>query len=825
MTEVAALAEEAAGDAGLADPRVTSDVKHVEIGLTDKSDSARWLFRELGRRGIGPHAVLLGGDEFGTVAGLPGSDSFMLVGETAATAKVSVGVEPGGVPGDIVALGGGPDAFVELLEDQVRRRARGELPLVDPDPEWTLVVEGLDPARERAREALLTLADGRIGTNGAPALSHPLAKPSVLVADLYDGKGSVSRLLEGPIWTSLAGELDATAELRRVLDLRTGVLHEEVVLPDGQRVRSLRASSFARPGVVVLRAEGPLSALRGSRSLLPPGGKSRHRTGARGERQWVQVSGTHGEVTAAAKDMLRGNRGMTRLDRLGAFVVRADSPPDPVAAVAALREAEGVGFERLLSEHREAWGELWDTADVKIEGDPELQRNVRLALFQMSASVARSGESALGARGLTGPGYRGHVFWDTEVFVLPFLAATQPQAARTVLEYRVRRLPAALRLARASGRQGARFPWESARTGLDVTPDRTRIHGERVPILTGQLEEHIVADVAWGAACYLDWTGDEEFRAGPGLTLLVETARYWASRIRLDEDGRGHIEGVIGPDEYHENVDDNAYTNVMARWNLRAAASAAMSVEGADVEESELTGWLELASTLVDGYDATTGIYEQFAGFSRLEPLVIAELAERPADAERLLGRERLHGSQVVKQADELMLHQLVPDELAPDSLESNLGFYEPRTAHGSSLSPGIHASLFARAGMIDEALEWLRIASRLDVEDLTQSTAAGLHLATMGGLWQALVFGFAGLRPAGEELRLDPRPLPEAWHGLEFGVRFRGARVQVRLENGALVVSSDRPVRLRVGARRAPVLATNPGVRLEAHGRTWRTA
>ena len=209
LTEVAALAEEAAGDAGLADPRVTSDVKHVEIGLTDKSDSARWLFRELGRRGIGPHAVLLGGDEFGTVAGLPGSDSFMLVGETAATAKVSVGVEPGGVPGDIVALGGGPDAFVELLEDQVRRRARGELPLVDPDPEWTLVVEGLDPARERAREALLTLADGRIGTNGAPALSHPLAKPSVLVADVYDGKGSVSRLLEGPIWTSLAGELDA----------------------------------------------------------------------------------------------------------------------------------------------------------------------------------------------------------------------------------------------------------------------------------------------------------------------------------------------------------------------------------------------------------------------------------------------------------------------------------------------------------------------------------------------------------------------------------------------------------------------------------------
>ena len=164
----------------------------------------------------------------------------------------------------------------------------------------------------------------------------------------------------------------------------------------------------------------------------------------------------------------------------------------------------------------------------------------------------------------------------------------------------------------------------------------------RVPILTGQLEEHIVADVAWSVSCYLDWTGDEEFEVGAGLTILVETARYWASRIRLDGDGRGHIDGVIGPDEYHENVDDNAYTNVMARWNLRrAAAAAVVSVLEAEVDEDEVARWRALADALVDGYDATTGVYEQFAGFFGLEPLVIADIAPRRPDGCRAATRPR----------------------------------------------------------------------------------------------------------------------------------------------------------------------------------------
>ena len=811
LTAVATLAHAAARDAGLRDARITSDVKHVEIGLTDKSDSADWLLARLARLGVGPSGVLLGGDEFGTIAGVAGSDSLMLVSDAATATAFSVGIEPGGLPPEVLAVGGGPDAFVAILEDQLARRATGELPYPDGDPEWTIEVNGLEPAKERAHEAILTLADGVIGTSGAPLLAHPSTAPRVLVANIYDGEGSVSRLLEGPVWSRLSGNLPAGRGLRRVLDLRTGSLHEDADLDDGHQLRAVRFSSLAHPGTVALRAEGPRHILEGGH-LVAPKGRAEHLSGKRRGRQWMQVNGAHGGVTAAIRDVLRTVDGVDRLDRLGSYVTGADGAPEPAGALAALGEIEKAGFDGLLTEQRASWGDLWDVADIRVEGEPELQRSLRHALFQLWASVGEDSETALGARGLTGPGYRGHVFWDTDVFVLPVLAATRPRAARSLLEYRARRLPAAFREAHATGRAGARFPWESARSGRDVTPDRARVAGETVPILTGQLEEHIVADVAWGVSCYLDWTGDEEFAAGIGFEILIETARYWASRIRRDREGKGHIDGVIGPDEYHENVDDNAFTNVMARWNLRRAAAAVAARHNAEVDDEEVAGWLSLSDDLVDGYDPRTGVYEQFAGFFDLDPVVIATVApRRPADAELLLGRASLATSQVLKQADTLMLHQLVPDEVVADSLSANLLFYEPRTSHGSSLSPGIHAGLFARLGRVSDALEWLRITSRLDLDDVTKTSAAGLHTATMGSLWQALVYGFAGLRPSGGALRLDPR-LPNAWHALEIRVVFRGARVKVRIENPIVTVSSDRPVSFLFGDRKRPVIATSQG-------------
>jgi trehalose/maltose hydrolase-like predicted phosphorylase len=538
---------------------------------------------------------------------------------------------------------------------------------------------------------------------------------------------------------------------RRRLDLRAGLLFEE------GPVVSVRLSSLDSPGTVAARLAGPAD-------LLPPGGTAS-----------ADAAGT--PLTATWTDRRRAGT----VDRLGAY------HPDRDEAVAARRRAERAGFDRLLRDHRAAWARRWEAADIEIDGDDDLQQAIRFTLFHLMGSVADEGEAALGARGLSGPAYRGHVFWDSDVFVLPFLAATHPAAARAMLEYRVRRLDAARAAARRYGRAGARFPWESAGPGDDCTPTSMHLpNGELLRIRTGEQEEHITADVAWAAVRYVEWSGDAGFAAGPGRELLVETARYWASRVRFDPAGRAHIYGVVGPDEYHQPVDDNAFTNVMARWNLRRASE----VDG--VAGDERDRWLAVADALVDGYDPASRRYEQFAGFYGLEPIMIADISpRRPIAADLLLGTARTTRAQVLKQMDVLMLHHLVPEETEPGSLAANLDFYEPRTAHGSSLSPAVQASLLARAGRTDEALHWLQVAARLDLDDLTGSTAGGLHVATMGGLWQALVYGFAGVRAERGRLVVDPR-LPAHWRALRMNLRFHGVPLRLTVAPGRVRLCSD---------------------------------
>ncbi len=794
LSEVVVIARREAAEAGLADPRVTSDVKHVEIGLTDKSDAARWIFRHLWDEGVGPDLVLIAGDEMGPLGGVPGSDSLMLVPEAGGATALTVGVEPTGAPAGVVTVPGGPASFRLILEDQLHRR-RAEVPRVSRIAGWTLDVLGAGGELERVDEALLTLADGSIGTGGAPIVGDGAGAPRTRYAGVYEGTGPEQRLTPLPSWARVVSGAELVAPLRRTLSLRTGVLHQEAATPAGS-IEAALFSALSQPGTCALRLIGPEDSVKraeltwdgdGSLIDLTPVTPSPtdHSTGG------STPGGASGRVqVVATQTNHHGRAGRRGIDRFTVYSSRGRN-----TALRVLRAAQRQGFNELLRRQRTAWAKRWDDADIAIGGDAGLQRDVRFALFHLMASVGVGGEAAVGARGLSGPAYLGHIFWDADVFVLPFLAATQPAAARAMLEYRLGRLPAAMAAARAVGRRGARFPWESARDGTDVTPQSA--HGPRgnlVPILTGDLEEHITADVAWAASWYTDWSGDEEFRHGPGRRLLIETARYWASRIEVDVDGSAHIRAVIGPDEYHERVDDNSFTNVMARWNLRRAA-----VEAGDaVDAPELATWRRLAESLVDGHDAATNLYEQFSGFFALQPLLIAELARRPVAADVLLGADVVRRSQVIKQADILMLHHLVPDEVAAGSLEPNLAFYEPRTAHGSSLSPGVHAALLARAGRAAEAMQALRLATRIDLDDLTGTTAGGLHLATMGTVWQALVLGMAGIRPRDGVLWIDPRVPPELGT-LEIRLRFRGSRVRVTIRDGSAEVWAEPPILVRL--------------------------
>ena len=706
-----------------------------------------------------------------------------------------------------------------------------------PTPGWSVVLTGDDPARRRADAALLTVADGRFGTRGTREECGETGAPEVLAAGVYrQAPDDVPRPLPGPAWFHLDVPPDETASERRWLDLHRGVLHRERRGTFGYR--SARFASLARPGIAVQRSSGERTPTSGSLGMpevagdlpLPITDGVRWQRWSQGDLDVVRTSGI-GTIIAATGTRCDDRDGRRVVDRLASLAAHPTRPPSTTTVVAALRQARRDGADRLLLEHERAWAKRWDDARIAIPGDPELELAVRFGLFHLMASASDHGEAAVGARGLSGPGYAGHVFWDADVFVLPFLAATHPASARAMLEYRRRRLAAARERAHDEGRAGCRLPWESAVDGSEATPSTTvSLDGTELTVETGRLEEHIVADVAWAAWHHHLWSGDRWVPEGPARALLVDTARYWASRLEQDADGTVHLRGVIGPDEYHEDVDDNAYTNVMVRWHLRRAATllAADTADTADgaAEAAEAARWRDLAARLVDGYDPLSGSHDQFAGYRDLEPLVAAEVGEPPLAADVLLGRERVAASQLVKQADVLLLHHLIPDELPAGSLRRDLDRYLPRTVHGSSLSPAVHASLLARDGRAEEAAVLLRTAARIDLDDVTDTTAGGLHVGAMGGVWQALAFGFLGLRPHPHGLALDPRPLPSSWHALELTVRYHGDRVRLHHRRDRVEVTCATQVPLLVpgtGETTAAVQVHTGPLVLRRDGEHWR--
>ena len=810
------LVRRAGSRAGLEHSRVRIDVDHVEIALADKSDSARFAAGVLADQGVTGSLVLVVADELGSLGGSPGRDSSMLVDELARAVAVSVGEEPEGVPPGVRLLGGGPTRLLEILDAQLERRAAGRVPDIDEDPRWVVALPS-DPSKVRVTETLGALGNGRVGARGSAEHPGPRASPLFAAAGLYDDQ---SRLVNGPIWTA-AKLPDASAPLAGVVDLRTGIL----VRGDARSgVRSLRFVSGARPHAMALRAEAPPGMLEPGDVLEVPGdgaGRTRRRGGAA-----VASSGSGAEKLAvAARERWARHAERVTLERLCAWSTGGDEMPAERRAARQLARASSVGFDALVAGHRRAWAQRWRGAEVAIVGGPDAARDelaARFSVFHLLAAASVGDEAAVGARGLTGDGYEGHVFWDADMFVLPALVALRPRAARAMLEYRIRRLPAARAQAAALGRAGARFPWESARDGGDVTPRLVHgPHGEPIPIYTGAHEEHIVADVAWAAARYAEWTGDSAFLEGPGRDLVVETARYWASRVRLDRVGRAHLYGVMGPDEYHEVVDDNAFTNVMARWNLRRGADLLDRAQGsarrgaagdAGSRDGEAAAWRDVAARLVDGFVPERGIYEQFAGYFGLEPLVVSGFARPPVAADVLLGPERVRGSQLIKQADVLMIYHVLATVPPRGSLDRCIDFYEPRTAHGSSLSPAISSALLARAGRPDEALGLYRTAAMIDLDDITGTTAGGLHLAAMGGVWQALAYGFLGLRVESGRLAVDPH-LPSAWH--ELSVRFHalGARVEVRASHGDVAITSSAPLQLAVSGIEVELRGEEPVV------------
>ncbi len=498
-----------------------------------------------------------------------------------------------------------------------------------------------------------------------------------------------------------------------------------------------------------------------------------------------------------------------RITKYVTYQSSRDVPPGELVARCqrTLDRAVRDGFGALCEQQRGHLDHFWDRADVQVdvgEQTASVQQAVRWNLFQLAQASWRAEGTGVPAKGLTGQAYEGHYFWDTEIYILPFLTYTQPRIARNLLRFRHSMLGHARRRAQQLGNDGALFPWRT-------------INGEEASAYyqAGTAQYHIDADIIYALRRYVEVRGDPEFHLEVGAEMLVETARLWADLGFFDSRGSFHIHAVTGPDEYTTVVDDNAFTNLMARFNLRYSASVLRGLErdrpdgfralestvklGAD----EVAEWERAAEAMHIPYDDDLGIHPQDARFLEREPWDLK--ATTPDRFPLLLHYHPLviYRYQVIKQADVVLALFLLSDEFSREQKARDFAYYDPMTTGDSSLSAAVQSIVAAETGHEDKAREYFEYALMMDLADLAGNASEGVHVAAAGGVWQALVFGFGGVRDAGGDLSFDPH-LPDGWERLSFPLRFQGRQLRIHLEEQREVYLLESGEPLEVSVRGA---------------------
>ena len=459
-----------------------------------------------------------------------------------------------------------------------------------------------------------------------------------------------------------------------------------------------------------------------------------------------------------------------------------------------LRRHAAAGFAACRERNRAAWLAKWADSDVTIDGDPDAARAVRFNIYHLLIAANESDPRvSIGANSLSGERYRGHAFWDTEVFMLPFFIYTQPETARALLLYRYHALDGAMRNARDGGFRGARYAWESAGTGVETTPKWTVDGAHR--IWMGEEEIHVTAAVAYGLIDYVAATGDKALMTDYGAEILFETSRFWASRLEATPDGRYALSRVVGPDEFHEHVDNSAYTNYLVRWHLQHAAHVyadlavthpgdlASLSERIGLNADEVEEWLERARQIRLPGQNDDGVIEQFDGYFGLETLPVT-----PDDNDMPMYPPGYHhfnlaGTNLIKQADVVMLTYVLPDEFPDEVKRANYEYYEPLTLHKSSLSTAIHSIMGIEVGDPRRAVQYFRRAAFVDLLDNQGNTQEGIHIASAGGTWQMIVCGFGGFRVRNAQMTFKPW-LPPDWNAVDFRLKWHGNTVSVSADH-----------------------------------------
>ncbi|WP_309632389.1 glycosyl hydrolase family 65 protein [Nocardioides zeae] len=451
-----------------------------------------------------------------------------------------------------------------------------------------------------------------------------------------------------------------------------------------------------------------------------------------------------------------------------------------------------IGIPHFHAEQRAWYDRFWADADIQVEGHPELQQAIRFNLFQLAQASARADQQGIPAKGVTGSGYEGHYFWDTEIYVLPFLTYTQPDAARNALHFRCRMLPAARERAREMAQEGALFPWRT-------------INGEEASAYyaAGTAQVHIDADISYALSKYVDATGDSGFLVRDGIDILVETARMWADLGFWRTNGAAsfHIHGVTGPDEYTTVVNNNLFTNVMARYNLEQAVQAVREVAVSDpaaytqivartgLQPDEVEEWARCAAGMTIPFDETLGIHPQDEHFLDRE---VWDLSRTPIELRPLLLHYHplvIYRFQVLKQADVVLALFLQGDRFTPEEKKADFDYYDPITTGDSTLSAVVQSVMAAEVGYHEAAMKYFRSALYVDLANLHGNTVDGLHVASMGGVWQTLVCGFGGMRDHGGRLSFDPR-LPVDWPSLSFPLRWQDVTADITVTQETMTVA-----------------------------------
>jgi kojibiose phosphorylase len=730
--------------------------------------------------------------------------------------------------------------------------------------DWNLIETQFDPDRIHHKETVFTIGNGYLCTRGSFEEGDRNGCPATLIQGVYDDVPIVyTELANCPDWLPLVISIDGerfrldrgeVLSYERRLDLRRGLLSRSVRWrsPNNKTIDLYfeRFASLADRHVLALRCQvTPIDfdgSIKVSASIngYPENQGFKHwewlDSDETERRIWLHVRTrtSHIELGMAASLTLSGTNyslqttsvpGYPTLETTFSASAGQSVTIDKIVTVFTSRDAENLpqtareklsqvpSYSDLLQDHQNAWAEVWDKSDIEIEGDYKAQLAVRYNLFQLLICASPDDERvSIPAKTLSGFGYRGHVFWDTEIFILPFFIFTQPELARNLLSYRYHTLDGARRKASHYGYRGAMYAWESAGTGDEVTPRwalPNQPYAEDIRIWCRDREIHISADIAYAIWQYWEATNDDEWMRDYGAEIIFDTAVFWISRAEWNpKKERYELREVIGADEYHEHVSNNTFTNRLVQWHLEKALfvydwlkknfpEKAVELERKiQLSDKQRSRWSDMVANIWLLNDSSTGPIEQYEGFFKLEDINLADYEPRTRSMQAILGIEGANRKQVLKQPDVLMLFYLMrqtrdyPYEEA--ALQKNWDYYAPRTdiTYGSSLGPAIHAILASDLGKPAEAYQYFMQALMVDLEDVRGNANDGIHAASAGGIWQTVVFGFGGIKLTEEGPVATPH-LPPSWKRLKFKLHWRGNWHEFDLQSSATNTSQLKGV------------------------------